>query len=455
MDQNGKYMRDLSEAVFGPPTMSIKVELNQNIDTLYRLVNEDRDDITTITDLVGVHPFLERLCNEPITQPPDPPVLREGILDITVSNFLRDCRVYRKRFPTYDKATKLNQRCPTASSTYVKFELGIDTAGSYHLGAGRTYASSVPKAAVNVDWMQGSDAFSIDIPDNTLVVSDLAIPDEEGLGVGRYPALVCKLREWYAAEVPVIVKLNIFDYDQLVNDNIPIKIAYKPRKHNLEVICMLNIPTVELDTSDLIKEIVRENIRRNDCIYQQHLPFCRAESIHIELLSDDRDYASVVEGLSFEGLTAFVDDKMPRITPAPEELEQQLNIGMETWTDSIDSLALMKVKRVITEHIAGKEFVPPPAIAQTYHAWPRKYKKTRAFHFKTGKYRGLDTRELYALLTVPLAILCAELHHYPVRKIAHTVHVYLMNLLAAIAITQRGTKMNLGRILRENAALPR
>lgn len=442
--------RALSTRFFGTSGETVRVELNASIDRLLEAMGNTQQ-AATAEDLVQAFPFLQRLYDAPVTLPPEPPVLNPDSLEQALSNYLRDSRFYRKRFPTYDRATKMDMACPTNSSTHVKFDLGYDTAGCTHVGAGRSIASSAADASEFIDWMQGTDVFLQDIK-NDFIVSDLAIPDEDGLGCGTYPALLIKIKEWFHQGKRIIAKLNIFDYWRLRDDDIPVKILYKPRPHNLEVITSINIQAVELDESDVLEGIIERNVIRNEQIYAQHLPITPFENIHVECFADGKDYASMVADLDIGDLGLFARDRVRPDPPTPQELEKLIQVGMQTWHDMTDTKAILSVQNAVDDYVEGI-YMPPSEVAEIYDTWPEEYKKARPINlgdiYLSGGVRPPP------ILTVPLAFIVANMHDYSVEKIYSSYITLVMQALGLVKFEKRGQERDLQSLYNEAAQNPR
>lgn len=451
MDQF-KALRELSLRAFGPSTETVKVELNGSLETLVGVLSGTFRDPSDAEDLVCEFPFLERMFHSPVTRPPPPPVLNPDCLEQALTNYLRACRLYRKKFPTYDRATKLNQKNPTRSSTHVKFDLGLDTTGSVHVGAGRIIASSVPNASRFIDWMQGSDAFLEDF-EESLIVSDMAIPDEDGLGCGCYPALCVRISGWVDEGKQVVAKLNILDYWRLCKEGLSPAILYKPRKHNLELIAGFNIPSVGLDEYAILEDIIAENIRRNEAIYEQNLPIEDFEEVHIECFSDEKDYASMVEGLDFSQLAPYGVDREEHVPPTPEALEQHINAGMATWHDVVDAKAMMTLKNAVTEYEEGTPYEPPEHLIEEYEKWDDVYKRPRTVPLVQRYASGFQN--VPTVMVMPLARICTAMHLYGIEKTVVLYQVLVLHQLAQLKFRKRGETLGLDQLYALNADRPR
>jgi hypothetical protein len=439
-------LRALSVLAFGPPSDSVKLLLNASIQAIYHYLEGTEQE--EIEDLVLAYPFLERLCEGPVTRPPPTPRLRPHTLERVLTDFIRNCRLYRQKFPTYDRATKMNQRFPTNASTAVKFMLGIDTRGCTHLGAGRIIGSSVEDAAIFVDWQQGSEAFDTEIT-TEMVVSDLAIPDEDGLGCGVYPALLVLVEKWEKAGKKIIVKLNLFDYFRLKETGSPVKILYKPRRHNLEVICSLNIPGVELDEDIILEEILAENVIRNRKIYEQECGQEPLEKVHVELFSDDKNYDKLIEGLNFGNIGVYAVEKIKAEPFDPEKLEFLLDAGFNTWNDSIDAKALLHLSNVVQRYEMGMPIVVHPLIKEKYEKWGEVFKKPRKIDL--AYYYAKGGGVVSPILTIPLARIAAECYMYSVEKVNNLYQILILNQLGRVLIEKSGTIKTLAEISDEYA----
>lgn len=441
-------LRALSVAAFGPPADSAKLILNGSIQAVYHfLAGTEQDELS---DLVEAYPFLERLCEAPVTPPPPVPHLRPSTLEPVLTAYIRNCRLYRKKFPTYDKATKMCQRFPTNASTAVKFDLGICTKGCTHLGAGKIIGSSVQDAAKFVDWQLGTEAFDAKV-DTEMVVSDLAIPDEDGLGCGTYPALLKLVARWEREGRYVLVKLNIFDYYRMLNGGSPLKILYKPRRHNLEVICSLNIPGVELDSDAVLEGILAENVIRNEKIYAQN---CVAdegfEKIHVELFSDTKDYDALIDGLDFGKIGAYGAKKERAFLPDPSMLDGLIASGYNTWSDNVDAKALLQLENVITRYETGQAVTVNSIVKEYYHKLPQRYKEPRKIELVDWYARGCSD-ELNSILTIPIGRLVTEMYMYDVEKINNLYQILLLNKLGRILLERHGQRRTLAELSEEYA----
>ena len=397
-------------------------------------------------------PFLERMFQSPVTRPPPPPVLNPDSIEQALVNYLRACRLYRKKFPTYDRATKLNQRNPTRSSTHVKFDLGLDTTGCVHVGAGRTIASSVANASRFVDWMQGTDAFLEDFKES-FIVSDMAIPDDDGLGCGSYPALCCRISGWVDEGKSVVAKLNIVDYWRLQREGLHPAILFKPRKHNLELIVGFNIPSVSLDDYQILEDIISENIKRNRAIYEQDLKVEKFEEVHVECFADDKDYASMVKGLDFSSLEPYGVKREERKAPTPDTMEQHINAGMAAWQDVVDAKAMMTLKNAVTDYERGTPFEPPEHLREEYDAWDTSYKERRPVPLVQQYASGFA--RVPSIMTMPLARICASMHLYSVEKTVALYQVLVLSHLSQLKFRKRGEDMSFEEFYAMNADSPR
>jgi hypothetical protein len=441
-------LRALSVAAFGPPADSVKLILNGSIQAVYHYLEGTEQE--EIQDLVEAYPFLERLCESPVTLPPPVPHLQPSTLERVLTDFIRNCRLYRKKFPTYDRATKMYQRFPTNASTAVKFDLGIGTAGCTHFGAGRIIGSSVSDASIFVDWQQGTEAFGKKV-DTEMVVSDLAIPDEDGLGCGTYPGLVTMVEQWEKQGKFILVKLNLFDYYRILEQGSPIKILYKPRKHNLEVICSLNIPGVELDQEAVLEGILEENVIRNNKIYaQDNSTDEEFEKIHVELFSDDKDYDKLIEGLDFSKLTVYAAEKIKPPMPEPSQLNSLMEAGFNTWNDNVDAKALLHLGNVVQKYETGQAFSPPPLVKELYDSWPMIYKAPRKINLANVFANGGCTT-LNAILTIPVARIAAEMYMYSAEKINNLYQILILNQLGRVLLERYGNRQTLQELSEEYA----
>lgn len=429
-----KKLRALSVAAFGPPSDSVKVLLNGSIEGIFQCLEGAVEGNPNLESLVQTFPFLERLFSAPVTPPPKVPKFVHNNMAASVSSYIKECRLYRKKFPTYDKATKMNQKYPTNASTGTKFDLGISTAGCTHLGAGRVTGSSVPDAKIFVDWMQNTDAFLHEV-DTEMVVSDLAIPDEDGLGCGTYPALLRMIRDWVEKGKFVLVKLNILDYYELVREGYNINILYKPRKHNLEMICSLNIPGVGLDEVAVLEGIFAENISRNDQIYQQNCKVEKFEKIDVELLADDKDYDSMVEGLNFDKLGVYAVELEKTSAPTPETLGTLIDIGFNKWHDQIDAKAYLELTYCIERFEKHHPIRIPEFYEEVYASWSEESKKARRLKLSDYWAIGAENRGVH---TIPLARLAIEMHMYSAEKINTLIQILVLNQLGKLLLMKRG-----------------
>jgi len=404
------------------------LELNGALQGLFTYTALAGNEEGSMDEMVKSFPFVERLLEAPYSLPPPPPVLTPASFVQAITNYLRDSRKFRQKFPTYDRATKANQKHPTRSSTYVKFSLGVSTKGCTHYGAGRVIGSSVPDALEYVDWMQGKEAFNHE-PKSNFIVSDMAIKDEDGLGCGTYPGLVTKVKDWYASGKQVLVKLNIFDFLDLEKD-IPISILFKPRKHNLEVICAVNIPCVGLDEYEVLEGVISENIRRNEIIYAQKLPQEAFERVDVECLADDKDYDAMIAGMYFGDLPIYAEERDEKVFFSPQDLELSISMGMCTWEDIIDARAVVSVRKVLSEFRARKPVRPPKYIRAAYAEWDQKYKEKRLIpHWMVD-----DT----GIFEIPLATLCAHFNHYSLEKLTYLYHIIALQNIGKVVFRQSG-----------------
>jgi hypothetical protein len=271
--------RDASKSIFGQVNDSIAVRINDLAQFLYEAFDREKLTADELNVLHVNYPFIGRLVNKRFIPPPN----FQGDHD----SYLRRSRLYRKTVPMVDRYSKVGKR-PGGDSTFLKFELGINTRGCLHVGSGRLLGSSVPNAAKFVDLLGGEDLFDIDTNKYDMIVSDAAIPTVDGLGQGKFMTLIDWVNDLAAQGKRMIVKVRL---DELALFRQPYHILNKSRMHNMEVIVSLNIPGVSHSVTEILDRMVEDNSRRNEAVFNETLPYIEHMDIEFDediLNSDTR-----------------------------------------------------------------------------------------------------------------------------------------------------------------------
>ena len=243
------------------------------------------------------------------------------------------------------------------------------------------------------------------------------------------------------------------DYWRLQREGLHPAILYKPRRHNLELIVGFNIPSVGLDEYQVLEDIISENIKRNEAIYEQDLKIEAFEGVHVECFADDKDYASMVEGLDFSGLEPYGVKREERIAPTPDTMEQHINAGMAAWHDVVDAKAMMTLKNAVTDYEQGTPYEPPEHLIEEYEAWDKSHKKPRRIPLVQQYASGFA--RVPAIMTMPLARICASMHLYSVEKTVALYQVLVMHELSQLKFRKRGEDMSFEQLYAMNADRPR
>jgi len=357
--QRNEDSRKLGEKFFGFPNDPVRVKISDAVRFFDTLIKEEISyedfEKQDLENLMQDFPFTKHMIEGNIIEPPDPP---DECTPEKLDRYLQCSREYRLLFPTLDRATKKDSVDPCRDSTYKKFDLGIDTEGSLHVGAGRIIGSSVPLARRRIDWMQRSEIFEQREITEKMVVSDAAIPSHDGLGCGQYNGLVAWLArmarttfvdtdaqgESYHRSMPIIAKLNIMDLKKMNQEGIAYQILYKPRIHNMEVIVGINIPSVTLNEEQMLADIRESNIWRNQCCYDADIMYDEsAVTIDEALLCDNKNYDLLLEDLDLDitsPVGAFGDAKTVIQDYNPDKLETFIEKGYFEYTSVINRNSL-------------------------------------------------------------------------------------------------------------------
>ena len=243
------------------------------------------------------------------------------------------------------------------------------------------------------------------------------------------------------------------DYWRLQREGLHPAILYKPRRHNLELIVGFNIPSVSLDEYQVLEDIISENIKRNEAIYEQDLKIEGFEEVHVECFADDKDYASMVAGLDFSGLEPYGVKREERDAPTPDAMEQRINAGMVAWQDVIDAKAMMTLKNAVTEYEQGTPFEPPEHVIEEYEAWDTSHKERRPIPLVQLYASGFSRAP--SVMTMPLARICAAMHLYSVEKTVALYQVLVLHQLSQLKFCKRGEEMSFEQLYAMNADRPR
>lgn len=343
--------RDFSTGIFGNPSDPLRVKYNDFAKLLAGINVEKMDRHTQA--LLSIHqPFLRRVFANTINKPPTPPPTNgRAVTQKQAEAYLKESRHYRAMFPTLDKATKVQMYPLGRDSTYAKFELGVVTEGAYHIGAGRIYAPSVPRAAAFIDWMLNTDFLTT--PDKPqpgqLIVSDAAVPSEDGLGVGAYPEHISYLHRRLNEGHPIIAKISFWEYKKLP---FPAHILYKPRAHNAEIIISAGIPGVSLNPDRLLQSLVEENHRRNQQCYTGVVPEIPWGELEFDetLLGVTKNFDALFEGISACPAGHYGYDKTVNEAVDPHKLENILDKGVPRFTEHVNQVNIQKLNERIHDY---------------------------------------------------------------------------------------------------------
>jgi hypothetical protein len=328
-----KKSRELSREIFGYSNTPVIVKVNDFSKFFGEYLDPTavtRDDV----DMLRINfPFIVNMLDKKSLPPPLPPSSEDLV---AVEVFLKESRLYRKMTPTVDRLSKCHSGRLAADSTRTKFDLGISTAGCLHVGAGKITASSVPNASKYVDWMMGSELFDTEVPPGTMLVSDAAIPSEDGLGCGYYPQLVSYLEDVARDGNPIIAIVVLGDLDWLTY---PYHILFKPRAHNMEAIISMNIPGVSIDRSEIIKKAINDNNWRNKCCYEESIDEIEIDDISFDfdLLVDNKDYTTLLSDLPSVVLAPLMK-RVKKIESErdPNKFESLVDAGFLLHADNVN-----------------------------------------------------------------------------------------------------------------------
>jgi len=279
--------RELSKQLFGCPNDPLKVKIRNLAD----LFGCDPLQFTAeeLKEFALHNPEIQKLTHITLVDEPLPPLkLTPG----TAAKFLTRSRFYRMGFPMLDRLSK-KDGFPAKDSPKLKFDIGLDLTGCFLVGAGTVTSSTVPEAAVRVDATTGDDVYHIkkDFGD-TILVSAISVPSQDGLGCSSNPLLVRWLEFHALKGTHVVAKLTIEDLHQI---KVPFKFVNKPRPHNTEVIVTFNIPGVDLmGQEELLQSIVDSNMWRNEQCAKGRVTDERTldlASFDESLLFDTRDFS--------------------------------------------------------------------------------------------------------------------------------------------------------------------
>lgn len=428
-----KDSRDVSTRVFGTPNDPAKVKINDFAGYFKDHISDSNLTTEDALALVKAFPFARQLLDRKYVIPPFP------TSDPAV--YLHESRLYRLGSPMVDKLTKMPRSNIGADSTYLKFSLGIDTKSCLHVGAGKVFASSVSNAARYVDWLTGDDIFHLsprDLANFSLIVSDAAIPANDGLGCGSYPQMVSWAVSQFNRGKYVIIKLIL---DDLPYITVPYHILHKPRRHNHEIIISMGIPGVSLDHDDIEENIEAENVWRNECVYAEAIPPLDDffyDSFDLDLLGDDKDYTELLSGYkaqpttTLESLrhTAPVDE-----LPDPAKVQSYIEAGyfvhdptfnIHAAEKSTDAMAkeLTKLGRLETRGNGNKYAYTPKRNGGSFHPNHLKFSHTNGCNPAPHEY--------------PVAMWLDLFPNYTAENIAS--HVAMLGYInkSFITIIQRG-----------------
>lgn len=454
--QRNEDSRILGTKYFGYPNDPVKVKVSQAVRFFDELLDSEisYDDFERqdLEAMMRDYPFVRHMIRDNITPPPEPPeTLAVGELE----TYLRASREYRLLHPTLDRATKKDASNPCRDSTYVKFELGINTSGCLHVGAGRVIGSSVPLAARRIDWMQRSEIFEErEIPER-MIVSDAAIPSEDGLGCGEYPGLVNWIADMSKKEVdgqlmPIIAKFSISDLPKLTERGVHYTCLYKPRRHNLEVIISINIPSVGLDYSSILTDIRDVNTWRNQCCYDADIPYDESEvSIDEALLCDDKDYDLVLDQIGVDITSprcAYGEAKIVQHDNNPDQLETLIQSGFFEYSDSINKITLQKAHAAMEAHDKRLEqgddsYTPSPRLIDAVAA------EIDDRHFKMREYRRIKGK--YMAKCYPIAMWVDIFPHMRMRQLASLIQVIDFIRKEILEMTQKNRRVTWDEMRRQ------
>ena len=173
----------------------------------------------------------------------------------------------------------------------------------------------------------------------------------------------------------------------------------------------------------------------------------------MECFADDKDYASMVEGLDFSGLEPYGVKREERIAPTPDTMEQHINAGMAAWHDVVDAKAMMTLKNAVTDYEQGTPYEPPEHLIEEYEAWDKSHKKPRRIPLVQQYASGFA--RVPAIMTMPLARICASMHLYSVEKTVALYQVLVMHELSQLKFRKRGEDMSFEQLYAMNADRPR
>lgn len=364
LDRN-REARKMSCEEFGMPCDPLRLQLHDGL-ALFKYM-EIQPDNESLNWACIRYPFIKNMVERSFCKMPKLPVT----VDLNAADaYLKLSRLYRLEFGMMERGTKKNMSNPSSDCTQTKFDLGINTTGSIHIGSGSVFSSSVPNAGFRYDILLGTDIFKQTLPEDLMIVSDVAVPTLDGMGCGFVLGLNQSIKKWYREGRPMLVKIHL---QQLGLLEVPYAILYKPRRHNMEVIIAVNIPSVGLDIEFLTADIIRSNVARNGQCYDYSIPiYLGGIYIDTDLLEDDErtfddelekhdrrpsynDYVSPV--------IPFIECVMQTKYPNdPHKLKQLIENGYFTYEETIDSRMIRIAKRVMDDHNTRDISSIPPEV---------------------------------------------------------------------------------------------
>jgi hypothetical protein len=336
---NEYHLRELSKKIFGLPNNPLKIEVKN----LYDLFGKDIEKLSfeELQNFALSNPEIQKLTHSTLVREPLPPIKNTIV---STCNFLQRSRFYRMLFPMGDKLSKMSC-APSNDSTRLKFEIGVDLKDAYHIGSGSVIASSVPEAQYRIDIRTGNNAFKAKMPDGVkLIVSDLSMPTQDGLGCSSNPMLVAWLEKFALLGYKIIAKLTIED---VISLKIPFRFVCKPRAHNTEWIVTFNIPGVDLmSLDDLLQSIIDANVWRNKQCAQGFIDSAKTldmSQFDETLLADPRDYTpyGVLDKLPFHSKNRRLRDEKTKFDK--NKCMSMINAGFLQLTDNVNMYTVQQI----------------------------------------------------------------------------------------------------------------
>jgi hypothetical protein len=249
-------LREISRQWYGCPNDPLKLKI-RDLEDLFGC-DPTQFTVEELKQFAVYHPEIQMLTRITLVDEPLPP---QKNTPATVTKFLTRSRYYRMMFPMIDRLSK-KDGFPAKDSPKLKFDIGLDLAGCFLVGAGTVTSSTVPEAAIRVDSTTGDDVFFIQKDfGEEILVSAISATSQDGLGCCSNPMLVSWLETQALKGTLIVAKLTIEDLPYV---RVPFKIVNKPRPHNIEVIVTFNIPGVDLmGEKELLESIVEANMWRN------------------------------------------------------------------------------------------------------------------------------------------------------------------------------------------------